>query len=417
MLDIDGMGRECERIGVFRLKIRTIYPPSAALIPIQALLEAGLALVGCAGAVRSRTEELRKHFGVRHVFLVSSGKAALLLILDALHDLKVARREVVLPAYTCYSVPSAVVKAGLEPMLADVSRDSFGFDETCLTHAVSSTTLCVVASHLLGNPENLEMVSQVARSVGAFVVEDAAQAMGVRREGKLLGTVADVGFFSLGRGKNLTCGGGGVILTDDDAIAERIGSLWNGLRELSWIENAVEFVKAVLLAVFVRPWLYWIPSAIPQLRLGETHFEHDFRLARLSNVQGALLCGWLKRLESSNRARVRKGSKIAQVLRLNKLSKDAVPLRFPWLLRSSEEKRRVLQWSQEDGLGVSGMYPSALNGVPELQERFAGQEYPNAVLLSERLVTIPTHELIPPTYLAKLVRLQQRVAQSGDEGR
>ena len=77
MLDIDGMGRECERIGVFRLKIRTIYPPSAALIPIQALLEAGLALVGCAGAVRSRTEELRKHFGVRHVFLVSSGKAAL----------------------------------------------------------------------------------------------------------------------------------------------------------------------------------------------------------------------------------------------------------------------------------------------------------------------------------------------------
>ncbi len=384
-----------------RLKARTVYPPSAALIPLRALLEGGLALIGYGNAVRKRTKELREYFGVKHVFLVSSGKAALVLILQALHSLKPDRPDVLLPAYTCYSVPSAVLKAGLEPKLVDVCQDSFGFDELGLERAASSATLCVVASHLLGVSENMNAVGHVARKSGAFVVEDAAQSMGVRREGAFLGCIGDVGFFSFGRGKNLTCGAGGVILTDDDTIAERVAIRFSGLRDLTWRENAIEFAKAVLLSVFVRPSLYWIPSSFPQLRLGETHFEPDFRVARLSKVQGGLLCGWQTRLESSNLSRKRNGDAIAAQIKERQLPGEAVPLRYPWLLRSRAEKERVLEMSKEQGLGISGMYPTALNKVPELEDRFEGQDFPNAGRLSQHLVTAPTHELVPPAYFAR----------------
>ncbi len=392
-----------------RLKPRTVYPPSAALIPIRALLEGGLALIGYGNTVRKRTKELREYFGVKHVFLVSSGKAALMLILQALHGLKPDRHEVLLAAYTCYSVPSAVLKAGLEPKLVDVSQDSFGFDELGLDCAVSSATVCVVASHLLGVSENMDAVSRVARRNGAFVVEDAAQAMGVRRGGAFLGCIGDVGFFSLGRGKNLTCGAGGVILTDDDTIAECVATRFSGLRDLTWRENALEFAKAVLLSVFVHPFLYWIPSSVPQLRLGETHFEPDFRVARLSKVQCGLLCGWQRRLELSNSSRKRNGDAIAAQLKERKLPGDAVPLRYPWLLRSREEKERVLKMSKEQGLGLSGMYPLALNILPELEGRFEGQDFPNAGRLSQRLVTAPTHELVLPAYFAAFRRLIEAI--------
>src|SRR5262249_11056928 len=101
------------------MRIRRTLPPAAALLGLGDLLH------GLAGAIRSgrpagRLEgELREHFGVRHVFLVSSGTAALALILTSLKRLS-SRREVVLPAYTCFSVPAAVERAGLAIRLVDV---------------------------------------------------------------------------------------------------------------------------------------------------------------------------------------------------------------------------------------------------------------------------------------------------------
>lgn len=384
------------------MKIRLVYPPSAALIPFRALLAAARSLIGCGKAVEARRDELRAYFGTKHVFLVVSGKAALYLLLRALHSMRPERGEILIPAYTCYSVPSAIIKAGLRPRLADVAANSFGFEESGLVRAANTSTLCVLASHLLGYPENMDMVRKVARDCGAFVVEDAAQAMGGRRDGRFLGTIGDVGFFSLGRGKNVTCGAGGVILTNDDSIARHIALQLDNLVEPTWRESATEFVKAILLSIFIRPHFYWIPSGIPQLRLGETRFEHDFRIDRMSSVQAGLLHGWQTRLERSNRARRRNAEALSMLLRLKQLGLDVIPLRLPWLANNRDEKGKVLMWSQENGLGFSGMYPLALHKVRELEAGVGGEDFPNALRLSERLVTIPTNELTGSKYRAKI---------------
>src|SRR5918996_838299 len=83
--------------------------------------------------------------------------------------------------------------------------------------------------HLFGVPSDIERIRTLCRARGIFVVEDAAQAMGAEFNGRKLGTGADVGIFSLGRGKNITCGSGGIVLTNSDRIAEAIARHYDKL--------------------------------------------------------------------------------------------------------------------------------------------------------------------------------------------
>lgn len=110
------------------MRIGRTLPPAAAPIYPKEIIS------GLKGLLRGRLElkrfesELRKYFGVKYCFFVSSGRAALTLILQALKDLHPDRDEVLIPAYTCYTVPSAIVRAGLKVKLCDIDPKTLDFD-------------------------------------------------------------------------------------------------------------------------------------------------------------------------------------------------------------------------------------------------------------------------------------------------
>src|SRR6266550_4678318 len=205
--------------GVPALRIGRTLPPTAAPLGWKDLWCGLAAIVTPQRRLRELEEEIRRHFGVGHVFLVSSGTAALALTLLALKSLS-DKSDVVMPAYTCFSVPAAILKAGLRPALCDVNPSTFDFDHALLEQALTPTTLCVIAHHLFGVPSEIERIRARCAAKGIYVIEDAAQAMGVDVNGRRLGTLGDVGIFSLGRGKNITCGSGGIIVTSSPAIAD-----------------------------------------------------------------------------------------------------------------------------------------------------------------------------------------------------
>src|SRR5688572_27266022 len=146
--------------------------------------------------------ELRRHFGVKHCFLVGSGKAALALILLALKDLRPERDAVVIPAFTCYSVPSSVLRAGLRIVLCDLGPEGLDFDRAQLAAKLSGHEhiLAVVPTHLYGVAADVASVRHLVGKRPIAIIEDAAQAMGEDSGHGKLGTLGDVGFFSLGRG-------------------------------------------------------------------------------------------------------------------------------------------------------------------------------------------------------------------------
>lgn len=376
------------------MRIGRTLPPAAAPVRCGDLCHALLGMLSPEGSMRALEDGIRQYFGATHVFLVSSGKAALTLTLKALKASS-TRTEVVIPAYTCFSIPGAVLSAGLRPVLCDINASTFDFDHALLERTLNDNTLCVVAHHLFGIPSNIKGVRSLCRERGIAVVEDAAQAMGVEADGRKLGTIGDVGIFSLGRGKNITCGSGGIVITRSEGIAAEVRRQWPHLESPPRAEVWSDFAKLVLMAIFIRPWLYWLPAALPFLRLGQTIFPKEVFVKRLSGMHAGLLHNWQSRLHESNQRRADTAASVSRELSLRLPPGPVHPyLRLPILAATPQRRDRIRALAQRRGLGVSVAYPTPINEIPEIRNMFDGQRYPSARRVSERILTIPTHQWI-----------------------
>ena len=396
------------------MRIARIQPPVGYGVPTSDLISS-VYDAGRTPAYRQNIfeTEFANRLGVRKAFGVSSGKAALTIILTALNALT-GRRKVIVPAYTCYSLPSSIVKAGLEVVPCDVAPEGFDYNYERLVPMLGSDVLCVVSVHLFGIPSDTTRTKDLCRQSGIFVVEDAAQAMGISRAGKPLGTRGDVGFYSLGRGKNLTCGSGGVIVTASPEIAGAVESIVRGLPENPFGHDARTFLTLLLLSVFVSPSLYWLPAGLPFLRLGETIFHRDFPVRPLSNFQAALvLRGLREHLASLNEARCANAEfYISRIKGARDYGPDIPYLRFPVVLDDPEAKRRILV--EQAALGISGMYPGTVGTIRELGSLLPRASYPQAERLASSLITLPTHPLVSDVdreRICETVNLTMRAAE------
>jgi perosamine synthetase len=338
--------------------------------------------------------QLEQYFGVRNAFALSSGKAALTVILTALSRLT-GRRRVIIPAYTCYSLPSSIVKARLEVVACDVAAGSFDYDYEQLRDMLDDDVLCVLSVHLFGIPSDTARLRDMCRLRNIFVVDDAAQGMGAAGRGKLLGTGGDVGFFSLGRGKNLTSGSGGIIVTDSAEIAAAVATAMGTVRDAGSVEEVRVLITLSALSLFISPWLYWIPAGLPFLRLGETIFYEDFPIQQLSNFQALLLKDWPSRLAALNAVRQANGAFYAENIRGARAAGPSIPyLRFPVVLPSAAARNRLLEDERARALGIIGLYPTTVAGIRQLEGRLARRTFPKASRLASSLVTLPTHPLV-----------------------
>jgi perosamine synthetase len=376
------------------INVRRTLPPAAAEMTAGALLRAAAGLVARKRYLARLESELRHHFDVRHVFLTSSGKCALTIILRALSDLS-GRRQVVVPAYTCFSVPAAVIRASLHVRVCDIDPATLDFDYGCLARTITPQTLCVVPTHLFGLPADVTSVARLCRRQGTFVVEDAAQAIGIRDRGTLLGTMGDVGFFSLGRGKTITGGSGGIIVTNSGRIAGAITRHYAALPHPTFAETLRDFLRLLLMRVFLHPGLFWIPRSMPWLRLGQTIYDAEFPIARLSGVNAGALHGWRDRLWRTLRDRRATAEYFGAALGLPPAHRTpGSPVRLPVVMESREARDRLYAISEQRGLGLGIMYPTAINAIEDLRAMVGGQQAPGAELVAERLLTIPTHHLV-----------------------
>ena len=171
---------------------------------------------------RSRVSELEEAFaavmGVQHAAAVSSGSAALMCALAGL-DVGPGD-EVIVPAYTWIASASAVVAMGAVPILAEVD-ESLTLDPADVRRKITRFTRAIIPVHMRGAPSQMNELMAIAREHNLPVLEDVAQADGGSYQGKRLGSIGDVGAFSLQFNKIITCGEGGMVTTNDDGILRR----------------------------------------------------------------------------------------------------------------------------------------------------------------------------------------------------
>lgn len=179
-------------------------------------------------------EEFANYLGVKHAFGVSSGTAALHIAHKVLSI--GPGDEVIVPSLTFVATANSVLYCGAKPVFADItSLDNFNISPDDLLEKITDKTKAITIVHYGGYPYDVDAIMEIAEDHNLKIIEDAAHAPGAEYKGKKCGTIGDIGCFSFFANKNLVTGEGGMLVTNDDALAEKIRIMRShGMTTLTW---------------------------------------------------------------------------------------------------------------------------------------------------------------------------------------
>ena len=308
--------------------------------------------------------EAAERMGVANVLAVSNGTTALEL---ALRGLGIGPGdEVIVPAFTFVAAANMVIAVGATPVYADVNPHTWLIEPSEIPRLAGPRTRAVVPVHLYGNVADMDAIKAQASDLGLFVVEDAAEAAFSRYRGAASGTIGTVGTFSLHATKTITTGEGGLVVTNDTALADRMRQLRDhGMR---------------------KDKRYW-------------HDVVGFNF-RLTNLQAALGCAQLEKLDEivADRARIhgryRAALKDIPGIRLQEFTPNVAPVLWAMTvqLTDGDNAENIRAWRDRimadlaaDGIETRpGFY--ALSLMPP----YDCPPLPNALRASASIISLPT---------------------------
>lgn len=316
--------------------------------------------------------------GIPRPILACSGSAALIVALRTLAERKPGRDRVVIPAYTCPLVPLAVQQAGLTPVACDTAAGSFNLDVSALQRVCDARTLALLPTHLGGRVADVTTAVAIARGVGAYVVEDAAQALGARTAaGQSVGLAGDVGFFSLAVGKGLTTFEGGLLFSANPDLRGGLqeaarrwlppSRFWEWRRSVELMAYALLYHPRGLRWAYGRPLRKALRQGDPVVAVGDD-FElplPQHRLGRWRRAVGAHAATRLPDFLRGNRERAGRQLERLRVIPGIRLLEDARGARGTWpfflaLADSPTRRDAVLGRLWAAGYGVSRLFIHAL---------------------------------------------------------
>jgi len=340
---------------------------------------------------------------VPSVQIECSGTAALIVALNALkRDSR--RRSVIIPAYTCPLVALAILHCGLRPQPCDVRSNHFDFSPDALESLAGEQTLAIVPTHLGGRVADLASVLRIADRTGAAVIEDSAQSLGATWRGQPVGTVGDIGFFSLAVGKGLTLYEGGVLIAQDEPLRSRLRESGGDLpyRALWEVRRLLELAGY---AALYRPLGLRLAYGLPlrrALRRGDLieaagdDFSNHIPLHRVGSWRRLVggnafgrLSPFLSTLTQQAVARRQRLGRIAGLTLID----DDVEGQGTWpyfmvLLPTEKQRDAALARLWPAGLGVSRLFIHALPDYPWLAPQIESTPVPNARDFAARMLTI-----------------------------
>lgn len=306
--------------------------------------------------------------GVRHAICCANGTVAIHLPLLA-YDLG-PEDEVIVPTLTYIATANAVRYCGATPVFADSERDTWNLDPVSVEKKITPRTRGIIVVHLYGHPVDMEPILKIADKHGLFVIEDAAEAHGALCHEKKVGSIGHVGTFSFFGNKIITTGEGGMITTNDDAMAKRIRLL----RGQGMDPNR----------------RYWFPVVGYNYRM--TNIQAALGVAQLENItwhmqQRKQVSEWYNEFLSARRdlfeTPVEKEWATHVYWMYSIILKSAVPL----------ARDEVMQLLDVDGIETRPVF-HPLHTMPPYFEEKGDEEYPNAVAIASRGMNLPTHALL-----------------------
>jgi perosamine synthetase len=390
-----------------------LIAPAGAPIPIRAIMCAVVSAVRRDNYLERFESAIKSHADVKHCYFLNSGRTALYFILKALQKQAAdCQNEVVVPAYTCFSVPAAIIKSGLKIRPVDIKPMTMDYDYEKLSRINFKNVLAILGNNLFGILSDWNKLRSLAKANGVFLIDDAAQSLGSTYEGKASGSLGDAGFYSLGRGKNLSTYAGGILLINDDKIADDLKKEITDMCKNGY-DNGLSLLTSIFpYSQLLKPSLYWLPNKMPFLGLGKTVMDADFRLEKLTRLQINLGSILFPGLDDLNRTRAANSDKLAELIM--KLKNYKIPgynspdrpiyIRLPLLTSAAAMRDHIIDALRKQGIAASPMYPSTIRRIAGIDKYLAApdDDFPGAQFVVDRLLTLPTHPYLTDRDILKI---------------
>ena len=339
-------------------------------------------------------ERLKATYQSESVTLTDSGTSALALALR----LAAQRRPgqpVLLPAWGCFDLATAVLGASVPVAFYDIDPTTLGPDWDSLIAAARLGPAAAVGVHFYGVPIDWPRFESLLRPSGACLIEDAAQAAGAEVGGRAAGGLGDLTILSFGRGKGTTGGRGGALIVRDRSYLDALGGLSIPRRRGSAFEVGALIAQWVL----TRPSLFALPAGLPFLGLGQTIFRPPHPIGGISDFSSGVLTSTMPSAQAEADARRANaailyqglgGARVEPILTVRGSNPGwlRMPVRF-----NAGDAQLLLSDREARGLGIYPSYPKVLSELPELSRLLAKpcDAPPGATELVRRLITFPTH--------------------------
>jgi dTDP-4-amino-4,6-dideoxygalactose transaminase len=179
----------------------------------------------CADMVKSFEEDFAAFCGAKFALTCVNGSVALRLALIA-SGVRPGD-EVIIPPYTFIATSTIVLEANCVPVFVDIDPDTYNLDAGKIEAAITKRTKAIIPVHFAGQACEMDKIMAIAKKHNLKVIEDACHGHGAEYMGRKLGTIGDAGCFSFQSSKNLTCGEGGMVITNDEDLFDMMNSLRN----------------------------------------------------------------------------------------------------------------------------------------------------------------------------------------------
>lgn len=335
-----------------------------------------------------KTEQLEKDFaaycGTKYAVAVNSGTAA---IHAALYAAGIREGdEVITVPFSFIATVNPIIMLGAKPVFVDVNSDDFLMDVSQIESKITSKTKAIMPVHLYGQIANMNEINRIANEKGLVVIEDACQAIGAEYDGRKAGSLGTAGCFSLYATKNIMCGEGGVITTDDENLAR----------------VARQFRQHGM--------------------SGPYQYEHLGYNYRITDLCAAIAIEQLAKVEIFNDCRQKNARRLdeglgkVRGLYLPRVNDSNTHVFHQYTIRIDENELRgrdeFVKKLHEHNVGAGVYYPRPLHSIPHIaQYGYSLGDFPAAEQASRAVISLPVHPLVTEVEIEQIIQVVKEIAE------
>ena len=349
--------------------------------------------------------------GALKTYFLNSGTAALAAGLQiAQQHCQAKKPEVVIPAYCCPDLLSAILYNDMKPVLVDFIPDKPYMDLNGIEEALNENTVAVIAVNFLGIPERFKEIKQLLQDMPTLLIEDSCQWFPESDEA-FASHEGDLVVYSFGKGKPVCVLGGGALSIRKSAcekykVADIVGEKNTSLSKSTSLFNRTKYL---LYNIAISPYAYWLLELTPFIKLGETRFHPLTSIETMNSNQLIFLKNNIDAYQNrslhlcSNKDLTKNSIEPTHFIMLN----DECPtyenqhlLRMPLLFKNTSKRERFMAAANDSGLGASALYSEVLLGIQDVPDAaLAQQAFTYAEKFSKSLLTMPTHSYVNESHL------------------